>query len=87
MKKRIKRGVKGPGVSLSCARTLVSLSLSLFSSRLLDQHALMPQGCIFLYFLNKTDLSKNYNIDCLRDVTFRGLYRQSLQIFVVMRQN
>ena len=27
-----------------------------FSSRLLGRHALMPRGCIFLYFLNKTEL-------------------------------
>ena len=30
------------------------LASSLFSSRLLGRHALMPRGCIFLYFLNKT---------------------------------
>ena len=28
----------------------------LFSSRLLGWHALTPLGCIFLYFLNKTEL-------------------------------
>ena len=32
-------------------------SLSLFSSHLLGWHALIAQGCIFLYFLNKTELS------------------------------
>ena len=31
-------------------------SLFLFSSCLLGQYALIPQGCIFLYFLNKTEL-------------------------------
>ena len=31
-------------------------SLFLFSSCLLGRHALIPQGCIFLYFLNKTEL-------------------------------
>ena len=42
-KKHIKRGAKtglGP----------------LFSSRLLGWYPLMPGGCIFLYFLNKTEL-------------------------------
>ena len=44
---------------LSPARMLsvsVSVSLSLPSSSLLGQNALMPQGCISLYFLNKTEL-------------------------------
>ena len=27
-----------------------------FSSSLLDWHALLTEGCIFLYFLNKTEL-------------------------------
>ena len=41
-KKHIKRGAKtGPGGLFSC---------------LLGWHALTPQGCIFLYFLNKTEL-------------------------------
>ena len=44
-KKHIKRGAKGLGVSLS-----------IFSSRLLGQHALTPQGLFSLYFLNKTEL-------------------------------
>ena len=65
-KKRSQR----PRVSLSHVR--VSLSLSL-SSRLLGQHALTPQGCIFLYFLNKTDLSENYSMDCPRAVMQRAL--------------
>ena len=30
-------------------------SLSLFLSHLLGRQALMPQGCIFFYFLNKTE--------------------------------
>ena len=87
--KHIKEEPKGRGgVSLSRVRTLVlSLVLSLFSLRLLGWHALMPQGCIFLYFLNKTDLSKNYNMDCPRAMTRRGLQHLSLQIFVVTRQN
>ena len=50
-------------------------------------HALMPRGCIFLYFLNKTDPSKNCNTDCLRPVGRRGLLCPSLQIFVVTKQN
>ena len=29
---------------------------TLFSSHLLGQHVLRPGGCIFLYFLNKTEL-------------------------------
>ena len=62
-------------------------SLSLFSSCLLGQHALTPQGCIFLYFLNKTEVSESYNTDCPRAVMRRGLYRPSLQIFVLTRQN
>jgi len=44
-KKHIKREAKGLGVSLS-----------IFSSHLLGQHALTPQGLFFLYFLNKTEL-------------------------------
>ena len=65
-KKHIKRGAKGLGVSLPLSRSLaLSLSRSLtrsrslllsLSLRLLGQHALMPRGCIFLYFLNKTEL-------------------------------
>ena len=35
----------------------LSLPCSLFSSYPLGRHALMPRGCIFLYFLNKTELS------------------------------
>ena len=53
--KHIKRGARGPGVSLPHALSLF-LSLSPSTSRLLGQHALMPRGCIFLYFLNKTEL-------------------------------
>ena len=56
------------GLSPACACTL-----SLFSSHLLGRNALTPWGCIFLYFLNKTDQSKNYNTDCPRAVTCRGL--------------
>ena len=41
--KTYRGGVKGPG-------------LSLFFSCLLGWHALTPRGCIFLYFLNKTEL-------------------------------
>ena len=44
-----KEAPQGRGPSLFVAR-----SLSLFSSRLLGQHT--PRGCIFLYFLNKTEL-------------------------------
>ena len=66
-RKHIKRGAKGArGLSLSSAQALF---LSLFSSHLLGRHALMPGGCILLYFLNKTDLSENYNMDCPRAVT------------------
>ena len=42
-KKHMKRGAKGLGISP-------------FSSSLLGRHALIPQRCIFLYFLNKTEL-------------------------------
>ena len=52
------RSQRARGLSLSPPHAL-SLSLS---SHLLGWHALMPGGCIFLYFLNKTDLSKNYNM-------------------------
>ena len=51
-KKHVEREAKGPGVS-------VPLSCSPFLSLLfaiLGWHALMPQGCIFFYFLNKTEL-------------------------------
>ena len=80
--KNMKRGAKGPGVSLLLlslspswalslshalsfysssrlgqSRSLAcTCSLSLSSSCLLGRHALTPQGCIFLYFLNKTEL-------------------------------
>jgi len=67
--KHIKRGAKGPGVSLS-------RFLSLFSLGLLGLHALMPRGCIFLYFLNKTELQhRAVTLICLRAVTWsvRGL--------------
>ena len=47
-KKHKKRSQRARGLSLS-------LSLS-FSLRLLGRHALMPRGCIFLYFLNKIEL-------------------------------
>ena len=57
---------KGQGLSLCLSHCLFSLSLSLSlslshclalsSSRLLGQHALTPQGCIFLRFLNKTEV-------------------------------
>ena len=67
-----KRSQRARGRSLSCAHTL-SVSVSLFSLCLLDQHALIPRGCICLYFLNKTDLSKNYNTGCPRAVTRQGL--------------
>ena len=79
-KKHIKRGAKGPGVSLSVSLThLFSLSLSLFSSHLLGRHALMPQDVFSFYFLNKIDLSKNYNTDCLRAVMrFNGCRFKSL---------
>ena len=45
-----KRSQRAGALSL---RLILSL---LFSSCLLGWHALMPQGCIFLYFLNKTEL-------------------------------
>ena len=67
-----KRSQRARGLSLSCAHTL-SVSVSLFFLCLLDQHALIPRGCICLYFLNKTDLSKNYNTGCPRAVTRQGL--------------
>ena len=79
----MKRGAKGPEVSvsrvcslslsfsLSCARTFSFLLSLLFTS--LSQRAPRPQGCIFLYFLNKTNLPKNYNTDYLRAVTRQGL--------------
>ena len=47
-----------------------ALSLSLFCSSLLGLQALMPRGCIFLYFLNKTELSHEaVTLVCLRAVT------------------
>ena len=47
-----------------------------FSLSLLDRHALMPQGCIFHYFLKKNwAATRSWNT------------RPSLQIFVVIRQN
>ena len=60
-----KRSRRAGGLSVSHA---CSFFLSLSSLHLLGRHALTPQGCIFLCFLNKTDLSKNYNTDCLRAV-------------------
>ena len=58
-KKPIKRGAKTPGVSLSLPLIFASLWLD----------ALMDRGCIFLYFLNKTELqhgavtlSKSYDV-------------------------
>ena len=50
--KHKKRRQKARGLSLPCVH---ARSLSLFSSHLLGWHAPMPQGCIFLYFLNKTE--------------------------------
>ena len=90
-KKCIKRGAEGPGVFLSCVCAFClsfsfSISLSLLFTSLC-RHALKPRGCIFLYFLNKTDPSKNCNTDCLRPVGRRGLLCPSLQIFVVTKQN
>ena len=70
IKKNIKRGAKELGVSLS-----------LFSSSLLGQHAFMPWGCIFLYFLNKTDLQHGtVSLICPRAVTWsvQGLWCWSL---------
>ena len=76
-KKHIKRGAKGLGVSFSPVHALV---LSLFSSHLLGQHALMKRvsssssssphasRMYFPLFLNKTGLSKNYNTGCPRAV-------------------
>ena len=46
-----KRSQRARVLSLS-----LSLFLFLFSLRLLGQHALTSRGCIFLYFLNKTEL-------------------------------
>ena len=46
-----KRSQRARGLSLFCAR---AHSLS-FSSHLLGWHAPTPRGCIFLYFLNKTE--------------------------------
>ena len=44
--------------------------LLFFSSRLLGRHTLVPRGCIFLYFLNKTELSHEaVTLVCLRAVT------------------
>ena len=70
-KKHLKRGAKGPGVSLSCVHVLsvslslsVSLFLSLFSSCLLGRHTSMPRGCIFLYFLNKTEGAVTLSQSC-----------------------
>ena len=55
------------------------------SSRLLGQHTVIPQGCIFLYFLNKTELSHEaVTLVCPRAVV---LIYPSLQIFVATRQN
>ena len=62
-KKHIKKGAKVSGVSVS--------------SHLLGWHALMPRGCLFFYFLNKTELShgavtlvhpKAVTVVCLRAV-------------------
>ena len=68
--KNIRRGAKGQVslcLSLSCS---LSLSLSFFSSHLLDRHALTPRGCIFLYFLNKTELEQGaLHLICPRAVT------------------
>ena len=60
-KNMCKEETKVQGGSLSRAHSFsfsVSLCfcLSLFSLHLLGCHALTPQGCIFLYFLNKTEL-------------------------------
>ena len=65
-----KRSQKAGGLSLPQMHVLF---LSLFSLYLLGQHALTPRGCIFLYFLNKNDLFKNYNMDCPRAVMHQGL--------------
>ena len=53
------------------------------SSCLLGRHALTPRGCIFLYFLNKTE-RRAVTLVCLRAVT---LVHLPVQIFVAMRQN
>ena len=45
----------GKGAKRPRARTL-PVSLPLFSSHLLGQHALRPRGCLFLYFLSKAEL-------------------------------
>ena len=58
-----KRRQRTGGLSLFPSHTC-SLSLSLFSSHLLGRHALMPRDVFSFYFLNKIDLSKNYNTDC-----------------------
>ena len=64
-----KRSQRAGGLSLALSLTL-SLSLSLFSSCLLGHHALTPRGCIFLYFLNKTELKhRPVTLICLRAVT------------------
>ena len=48
----------------------IMLSLSLSSLGHLVRHALMPRGCIFLYFLNKTKLQhRAITLICLRAVT------------------
>ena len=69
---KTKRASKGPGVSFSPARSGAFIfSLSLFSSRLLGRRALTPWGCIFLYFLNKTEGAVTH---CWRAAAHRGLY-------------
>ena len=61
----------------------------LFSSCVLGQPALMPQGCIFLCFLNKTELwHEAITLVCLRKLHGAiTLVHLSLQIFVATRQN
>ena len=62
----------------------LSRSLSLYSSRLLGRHALMPRGCLFLYFLNKTELFHGAVTLVWLKVVNTG---PSLQRFVVTGQN
>ena len=72
---KINEKKKGQGLSLSLSLSLcpaqalsfsvsLSLSLSLFSLRLLGQHAPMPRGGIFLYYLNKTERAITLSKSC-----------------------
>ena len=62
-----KRSQRARGLSLPCA-CAVCLCLSLFSLHLSGGRAPTPWGCIFLYFLNKTEgaITLSQSCDTLR---------------------